>query len=174
MSIYQMKQALPASPGFRRLFAWEPHVGGTDSIKAGTKSGMKNDEMLWVFQETIDDAQRHLCGHPGLVDEFDRTIQTDPKAKERISTWLANLYSDLDVVAASIQQIEIYQPWAAVMEMQQATMRDEIDMATGKNLVKIAELADTVDGTDILKLKLGSSPLYGSYAYPSDKRRIRG
>lgn len=160
MSISQMKQGFPASPGFRSLFVREPHVAGSDKIKTNARVPVKDDPMLWVFQAIIDDTQRHLFGLPGLVDELDRTIQTDPKAKERISTWLANLYSELGVIAASMHQIEIYQPWAAAMEMQEAEMREEIDKINQKHLAKVSELAETLEDTDLLKTDLGLNRLW--------------
>ena len=170
MSIYNLTQGLPASPGFRPLFVRE--AGGSDVMRAGTKPGVKNDGMLWVFQAIMDDQQRNLCGLPSLVDELERITQTEPKEKERISTWLADLYSDLGVIAASMHQIDIYQPWASVLEMEQQNKQEEIDLTARKNFTKIAELAESSEDVDMMRLRI-ESPLDGKFNYPSDKRRTQ-
>jgi hypothetical protein len=72
--------------------------------------------MLWIFQTLLNDHQLLLCGLPGLMDELERLIQSNPQRKERISAWVAHVLSDLGVITRARHELDIYQPWAAGMD----------------------------------------------------------
>lgn len=170
--IMNLQMGFPAAPGFRSLFVREPQVAGTSKLNAMTRSGVKLDDMLWTFQAIISQDQRHLCGLPALVDELERLIQRDSKEKQRLTAWLANTYSDLAVIAGSMHQINIYQPWAAAMEQQEPQIEAEIKETINNNLSKLADIVGNMNDAELEKIGL-ESPLDGRYNYPADKRRTK-
>ena len=51
-----------------------------------------------------------------VVDELERPMMNELKAKEIISAYIADVIGDLAVVTEAIRQIKIYQPWAETFE----------------------------------------------------------
>jgi hypothetical protein len=76
------------------------------------KPGAKPPAKLWFLLTSLwNEKQRFLLGLPSLVDEFEHTIQ-DPKEKAYLSAYIQNQFSDLGVLARSLHELDIYQPWA--------------------------------------------------------------
>lgn len=165
-----LKIGVPASPPFRSLFVREPQVPGSTMIQVKTKSGVPLDPMIWMFQTLWDDQQLFLYGLPYLMDELERLIQSDPKQKERLSPWVARIFSDLGVMARARYEIDIYQPWAEGIMNAYVEYEKEIKDNFAKKFSMIAEL--NLSFKDMSLAKVGM-PSDGRFQYPSDRRRTQ-
>lgn len=165
-----LKNGVPASPPLRSLFIREPQVPSSPMIQVKIKSGVPLDPMIWMFQILWDDHRLFLCGLPYLMDEFEQLIQSDPKQKERLSPWVARVFSDLGIMARARHEIDIYQPWAAGIMNAYVEYEKEIKEEFLKKFAAIGEL--NVSFKDVSLAKLGM-PSDGRFQYPSDKRRTQ-
>lgn len=112
--ISQLKTGLPASPHYRSMFIREPHVPGSNIIRLQNKT--KLDQLMWLFSNLWTDSQLNLLGLPGLMDEIEHHIQSDPKEKAKISSWVAKVFAELGLIARIRHELELYQPWASGKE----------------------------------------------------------
>lgn len=59
------------------------------------------DNLFWLFSRLWDTPRLHLLGFPSLMDELERTIQSDPKGKQKLSFWIPGVFSELGVMLAA-------------------------------------------------------------------------
>jgi len=64
---------------------------------------------------------------PGLMDELETLINSDPTQKDRLSPWVAAAVSNLSIIARARDAIDTYQPWAAGMESEYVNYSKEIE-----------------------------------------------
>lgn len=159
-----LKMGLPASPPLRSLFVREPQVPGSTMIQVKTKNAAGRDQLLWIFQALLDDHQLLLCGLPDLIDEYERLVQGDSKQKERISPWVAQVFSDLAVIAELRRQLGLYHPSLSTSN-ENDTEAIEADV---ENLLSgFADLLQNLEGGSLASV---GTPAEGRFHYPSDKR----
>ena len=163
-----LKLGLPASPNYRSIFVREPHVPGSTMIIVQSKTKM--DELIWLFGNLWNDDQLHLLSLPGLMDEIEHLIETDPKEKAKISSWVAGNYSDLGLIARVKHELELYQPWAAGFDHAYVDFREEIEKDFPRRVAAIAEVQLNFKGPDVARF---GNPSDGRFHYPSDKRRTK-
>ncbi len=168
--ILNLKMGVPASPPLRSLFVREPQDPGTTMIRVKTKASVVLDPMIWIFQTMWDDRQLILCGLPDLLDELERLIQSDPKQKEKLSAWVARVFSDLGVIARARHELDRYQPWAAGMDQEYVNYEKEIKGEFGRKFAAFSELDHNFKDLSLAKVGM---PSEGRFQYPSDKRRTR-
>ncbi|KAI1952734.1 hypothetical protein LOZ57_000814 [Ophidiomyces ophidiicola] len=171
--ILNIKGGLGASPPLRSDWVRMPQVSGTTKMAAGLKVNRPNDFLMWAVQVLLDDEQLFLVRLPDLMDELEQFIQSNKTEKARLSEWILNELSDLGLIAGALHQVSLYQPWAASLDTQAAGGYEEgtqVDFM--KEMVLLAEVSQTINDTDLQRLKLGD-PLDGKYTYPSVKRRTK-
>ena len=166
--MFQLKTGLPASPYYRSTFVREPHVPGSNVIILRSKS--TPDQLMWLFSNLWTEALLHLLGSPGLIDEIEHHIQSDPKEKVKISSWMARVFSKLGLIARIQHELELYQPWASGLKYQYEEYRDEIETHFSRRFSVIAEAQNTLQSLSVAKF---GSPTDGRFYYLSDKRRTK-
>jgi hypothetical protein len=166
--ILNLKLGVPASPPLRSMFVRQPQVPGSTVIRVQTKSNVQLDPLLWIFQTLWNDHQLFLCGLPGLMDELERLVQSDPSQKERLSVWVARIFSDLGVIARALHELDIYQPWAAVMDHAFVEYEKDIKEEFAKKFAVLAEIDCEFKNLSLAKVGVPSDR---RFHYPSDKRR---
>jgi len=166
--ILQLKTGLPASPYYRSTFVREPHVPGSNMIRLQSKT--KPDQLMWLFSNLWTETQLNLLGLPGLMDEIEHHIQSDPKEKAKISSWVARVFSELGLIARIRHELEIYQPWASGFDNGYAEFRDEIEKDFPRRFSVLADIHNTFQSLSVAKF---GSPTDGRFYYPSDKRRTK-
>ncbi|KAG9319932.1 hypothetical protein KVV02_005532 [Mortierella alpina] len=118
--IHSTKTNMVASPPLRASFVRLPEEKNSDIIKVVQKPTVQWDttqkHLMWLFQTLWDDQQLHLVGLSPLLDEMERLVENDPKARNLFSARVANLVADLSFFAECKRQISLYQPWAASFE----------------------------------------------------------
>jgi hypothetical protein len=138
--IGELKSSVPASSPMRERFVREPQQPGTAVIRTKTKQGVGKDPLLQLFNLLWDADQVFLTQLPNLVDELQRCVDHDPSQKGRMSSYVAEYFSDLALIAQLIRQVKTFFPWAAGLEME---MSPE---SRGPGYAKATEDAATVYG----------------------------
>ena len=172
--INTLKTGFAASPPIRPYFVRLPQDPTNTIIKITKRAGLAEDqtrdELIWIFTTMFDEHQLHLAGLNTLIDELERMMESDTKAKEFISLWVTDKISDLSVFSQCIHQIELYQPWAATFETEMATREDELNRDYSKTQKSIEAYVRTKFGGSITSL---GTPSGGRFYYPVEKRRTR-
>lgn len=114
----QLKMAVVASPPMRSSFIRQvPESEISSKIIVESKPGMQNDKifshLLWLLKTLWEDGNDlFLCSMSVVVDELQRLLNVEQKARDLISSYIAMLVGELSIVAECLRQLEIYQPWA--------------------------------------------------------------
>jgi len=168
--ILTLKNGVPASAPLRSLFIRDPQVPGSTMINVRTKRNTGQDPLMWIFNTLWDDHTLFLVGLPNLMDELERLVQSDPKQKEKLSPWVANVASDLGVIARAWHEIDLYQPWAAAFDHGLVDYKEEIERGFSKKVEALAKVHGAFQGISLAKV---GDPSDGRFSYPSDKRRTK-
>jgi hypothetical protein len=172
--INTLKTGFVASPPMRPYFVRLPQDPTNTIIqimkRAGLSKDQTRDELTWIFTTMFDEHQLHLIGLNTLIDELERMMESDTKAKEFISPWVTDKISDLSVFSLCVHQIELYHPWAATFGTGMVTREDELNRDYLKTQKLIEVYVRTKFGGSITSL---GTPSGGRFYYPVEKRRTR-
>lgn len=161
-----LKTGFPASPAFRSVFVREPHIPGSSMIRLQSRG--ETDPLMWHITQLWTEQQCDLLGLPGLMDEIERLIESDPKEKGRISAWIAKVFADIGLIARIRHELDIYQPWAAGFNNAYVDHRDAIGKDFPRVFATFAEIYSKLIEVQFAEL---GSPINSRFTYPSDKRR---
>jgi len=164
--IDQLKVAVPPSPPMRSLWIRQPQVPHSTIISVTTKSTAKNDALLILFNLLWDKDQVFLYRLPHVVDLMQRLVQEDPS---RLTSSVAEIFSDLALLAETLHQIELYQPWASKFEHDAVDTSESIKAEFAESLSVFAELIK--DFKDVPSLARLGFPSRDKFYYPIEKRR---
>ena len=113
----QLKCYLAGSTHMRQYFVREPPYGSRDAgkIRIHMKPSIKLDKtkwrLFWLLRVFWENGERlHSIGLTTAVDELDRLLEAEPRAKELISPHYAGLISDLTIDSVCTRQLDINQP----------------------------------------------------------------
>ena len=169
-----LKQSVFASPEMRPFFVRAPQQPGTTQMQVIGKPVSSPDKirqrLLWLFSTLWDDRQRLLCGVETLVDEIERLMQSEPKAQELISPYIASVLADLSVLTECLRQIKIYQPWAETFDDSMLDKEEGIKQEFIARTNPRAEFLGVLEGTSIASFGI---PQDKKFFYPVDKRRTK-
>ncbi|KAF9344212.1 hypothetical protein BGX26_004648 [Mortierella sp. AD094] len=170
--IQSLKTIVVASPPFRASFVRLPEEN-SNIIQVVQKPGSTWDKtqsrLMWLFQTLYDEQQRHLCGLSPLLDEMERLVQNDPKARNLFSSRVASMVADLSLISECQRQISLYQPWADSFENEAVTRSDELATKYVQRTSRIQEL-----DTAFKQISLADAdPSEGKFFYPVEKRRTK-
>ncbi|CAG7932207.1 unnamed protein product [Penicillium olsonii] len=149
-SLSNLKLSAVASPPLRQFFSREvPESPTSTNIVSISKPGVKLDKLdqklLWLLSTLWEDGyDLFLASMNVVVDELERLLQAEPRARELISPFINSFVGDLSIISQTLNQLDLYQPWARTWENKVAGCVDEIK----------AEFAER-----------------GAFAYPIHKRR---
>jgi hypothetical protein len=130
----------------------------------------EEDRMFWLFSKLWDENQLFLVGFPTLVDELERLMESDVKEKEKVSSWVARVFSDLGLIAKARHELDIYMPWAAGFENDMIDHRETIKKEFADNFTALADLQKHLENIPFSK---NGTPTGSVFYYPSDKRRTQ-
>ena len=134
------------------------------------KRDLIQEQMLWLLSLLWDqDDQVELFGLSHLVDELDRLIQTEAKAKEMLTDYMANHLSDLSIISECLRQLSLYQPWANNFEDAMIDRKDSITQEWEQRNKPWRGLHRAFD-RQTSYARLGD-PSDGKFYYPVDRRR---
>lgn len=102
------------SPPLRTFYERDPQNSDNENIQVRRKGVLSKkkveSELLWLLEMFFDENRLIILDLGILMDELDRLLESEPTAKELVSSWVADKISDLAVISQCIQQIKLYQP----------------------------------------------------------------
>ena len=121
--IDKLKMGFRGSPPLRRLFVREIHAPNSTSWISKLKSDRtKEFEKTYSRYKNLCDEHLRLLSGAHLIDEFERSIQSDHQIKELITSWIAQVFSDLSVIIQTRQQLNMFHPSTTILD----TKTDEL------------------------------------------------
>jgi hypothetical protein len=172
--ILMLKTAVPPSPPLRAYFVRAPEEGNSNIISVRGKMGKPRDKIysrvMWIFQTLWDSQQRHLAGLHTLMDEMERLVDSETRARYLLSARVISTIADLSVLSECQHQIALYQPWAATFETEAADRADDCKADYAKRTSVLSELDTALKQISSADL---ADPSDGKFFYPVDKRRTR-
>ncbi|EME42787.1 hypothetical protein DOTSEDRAFT_176085 [Dothistroma septosporum NZE10] len=176
--IGKLKVSLFASPPWRAYFVRQPHddLRQTSDVfmsKPGVHFQDPERLMLWLLQTLWeDDTSVFLLRMTNLVDQLQHIIDSDPKAKDFVSSYIAAQIGDLSILCECLHQTDLYQPWANMFEDQLVDLQDKVDADFDKRRQSWTRLVNATKGSETLLARYGV-PVDGRFEYPVEKRRTK-
>lgn len=143
------------------------------------KTDTVEEQLLWLLRTLCDDGHAlFLASMPLVMDELDRLLQSEPRARELVSPYIAGMIGDLSIISQCLNQLSHYQPWARTWVYELVSREDNIkqDYArrTGSwsgilTAIRVA-LSETNKSAPAAGL---GEPSGGKFTYPINKRRTK-
>ncbi|EPE03056.1 hypothetical protein F503_08670 [Ophiostoma piceae UAMH 11346] len=175
----QLKNTFAASPPMRSYFVREVPISA-DSSKISTMSrpGVKMDpiigQLVWLLQTLWEDGQNlFLCRLPAVVDELDRLLTIEQRARELVSPYIASMISELSIVGECLRQIDIYQPWANGFQHALVDREDAIKRNFAEHTQSHARVLAALRDENIAAIRAYGDPSDNKFSYPVGKRRSK-
>ncbi|KAL9578286.1 MAG: hypothetical protein Q9212_005811 [Teloschistes hypoglaucus] len=159
------KTGMPASPSLRNHYAREPQDPATTKIVVTAKSNsyMKKDHFLWLLERLVLDDQVFLMGLENILDEVERAKSKDKHNRERVTSWVARVLSDLSLLGELKRQLGLLRPGAPMTE---AVPQEEQNVAFSQRMDDFSKIYESLKK---VKWSAHATPL-SNFNYPSDKR----
>ena len=167
LPIENLKTIFPSCPPVRSSFQRLPQDPKTTHIKCQTKGG--TTKVMYLMGVLWNKEQRALHKLPNVMDELDSNLR-DSSQKNSISSLVAETISDLSVLAESIRQLSLYQPWASNPEFDTVADNEDFQARNTEFLARFQKFM--MAEQDIALADLGK-PSQGFFHYPVDKRRTQ-
>ncbi|KAF9117617.1 hypothetical protein BGW39_002003 [Mortierella sp. 14UC] len=171
--IQALKTIVVASPPLRASFVRLPEEGSSNIIQVMQKPGSTWDKtqsrLICLFQTLWDEQQRHLCGLYSILDEMERLVENDLKARNLFSSRVASLVVDLSLISECRHQISLYEPWVSSFETEAVSRQDELMAKYIQRTSRMQELDMALKQT----LLADADPSDGKFFYPVEKRRTK-
>ena len=131
-------------------------------------------ELVWLLRTLWEDGKDlFLARMPLVVDELDRLLDSEQKAKELVSPYIAGVIGELSIISQCLSQLDLYQPWANSFEFAMPEYKDDIEKEFSKRTAQWAGIHSAIQEKNLGQaVKLGDVS-GGRFAYPIDKRRTK-
>ncbi|KAI1447037.1 hypothetical protein F5Y02DRAFT_50465 [Annulohypoxylon stygium] len=175
----QLKSAVPASPHLRSFFVRQvPTSADSSTIIVSSKSGVKMDKteqhLIWLLQTLWEDGQNlFLLRLPLAVDELNRLLDAERKARQLISSYVAMIIGELSIITECLRQIDTYFPWATSFEDFLVNREDDIKKEFSKSTAAEARLLAASRDTVLTRIVSFADPSDKKFEYPIGKKRSR-
>ncbi|KAJ9661038.1 hypothetical protein H2198_002197 [Neophaeococcomyces mojaviensis] len=172
-----LKHSVVASPAFRPFFERTPPPDiHTPKIHVRQKGTFKVDKpvqnLKWLLRILWeDDNELFLVGMTDTVDELQRLLESEPKANEFISAFLAGVVGDLSIICECLRQVNTYQPWAANFENAVLDRKGDITKQFAERMASAGAMMSALKAID--GISRYGNPEDGKFRYPIDKRRTK-
>ncbi|MCJ1385502.1 hypothetical protein MMC17_008625 [Xylographa soralifera] len=164
--IQELVMVVPSSPPLRSHFVREPQI--PNSTKMSCRSKGTKSSLMYLFGLLWDKEQLFLHGLPNIMDDLDTVLRNDASQRTLASPFVAERISKLAVLAESLRQLGLYQPWSSSMEFDDTASREEFKTFYNNATSRYSKLPEAL--TDVPLAELGT-PSHGCFNYPIDKRR---
>ncbi|KAK3620989.1 hypothetical protein LTR56_023070 [Elasticomyces elasticus] len=164
----------PMRPYFVRMPEERQRLKHNISRNPNVKLDSTHEQLMRLLRVLWeDDYLLFLISQTVAVDELERLLRSEPKAREMISCYVASVIPDLSVVTEATQQLRIFQLWAQTFEN---AMVDNDDLIKGDYAVRtkhMHNLSGIVKALSQSQLNRLSVPVGRKFYYPVDKRRTK-
>ncbi|UKZ74935.1 hypothetical protein TrVFT333_002605 [Trichoderma virens FT-333] len=173
----QLKEAVVASPPMRGFYVRDvPESATSSKMRIVSKPGMKKDKiaesLTWLLQTLWEDGyDLFLCRLPTVVDELERLLKAEQKARDLVSPYIAGLIGELSILAECLRQVDIYQPWANGFENAMVDKEKGIKARFAERTATMGRVMEALRDQNLLKVCSFGDPSDKKFDYPIGKRR---
>ena len=168
LQIQELVMIVPSSPSLRSHFVREPQIPNSTTMSCRSKG--KKSSLTYLLTLLWDKEQLFLHGLTNIMDDLDTLLRNDATQKSLVSPFVAESISKLAVLAESLRQLNLYQPWSSSMEFDDTASREEFKTFYNNATSRYSKLPEAL--TDVPLADLGT-PSHGWFNYPVDKRRTQ-
>lgn len=172
-----LKTTVAASPPMRSYFVRYPAENLNNiviTMKPGVKQNSVEKELVWLLRTLWEDGKDLFFARmPMIVDELERLLRAEPKAREMISGYVAGRIGDLSILCECLRQLEIYQPWANGYENASVSREDGLKKDLGVWRDGWAGIYSTMKSKPMLANFKLADPSDKKFFYPTEKRRTK-
>lgn len=108
-----------------------------------------------------------------MTDELERLLDSEPRAKELISPYIASCVGELSTISQCMRQLELYQPWARAFGQVMDVRKDQIYDDFGKRSRDWQKIFKAFYSKAMEQVFRQGIPTGGKFAYPIEKRRTK-
>jgi hypothetical protein len=130
-------------------------------------------QVLYLLNLLGNKGWREFLGLHAVLDELEGFIQSEPRAKQLITPYIASLLSELSTMSEALHQLHHFQPWAQKIE---TTIQEQRIQFTTRHIKRFYEWGEIDRSNDRDQFctrtlfKIGN-PKDGKFYYPVEKRR---
>lgn len=183
-TIGQLRDYIRVSPSFRNLHYFAAAGDAMSSeglVKERPVKRTKFESELLYLLKTLRPYRGQMYSTMRMsvvMDELDRLLVSDPKAKDLVSQCVAGVICDLSILSQCFKQLESYQPWArgfdeAMPAYMDGIMKDVEARREPWNSSHSAELRALENQTNMSQAFETGDISGGKLPYPIDKRHTR-
>lgn len=162
-----LRMGMVASPPLRQYYSREPQDPNTTRIQVAGKPRSREDHLLWLLEKLLEEEPTRLFGLHNILDEVERVVQNDVKERERITSWVADILSDLAILGELQRQLSLARPG---VPMTLPVTESNLKAKLAKDMISVIKIHDAFKAN--YRLADVYMPLQ-RVNYPSDKRRTR-
>ncbi len=162
----------PFRPYFVRVAPTDPSSSLMQWKGKDVKMGEIEGQLFWLLR-TIweDDKDLFFLRLPILVDELQRLLNAEPKAKGMITERVNDIIGDLAIICECLRQLDNYHPWALTFENKMFEKEEEIKEDIKKMCEPMMRMEQAMKACNqALVARLGK-PTDGKFDYPVWRRR---
>lgn len=123
---------------------------------------------LWEFGKPMKTFRWTL-----LTDELERLLDSEPRAKELISPYIASCIGELSMISQCRRQLELYQPWARAFPETMEARENQIHKDFDERSCAWQKISKAFHSEAMDAIFREAIPMGGKFAYPIDKRRSK-
>ncbi|KAK3900268.1 hypothetical protein C8A05DRAFT_17403 [Staphylotrichum tortipilum] len=173
----ELKTTVMSSPPLRSFVVRMP-AENLNKILLTSKPGLKQNavekHLVWLLQTLWEDGQNLFFARmPDIVDELERLQRAEPRARELISSYIAERIGDLSILCECLRQLDIFQPWANGYEDASVTREKELKKDLEAWTEGWAELHRIMKSKPMLAIVPLAVPEDKRFAYPTEKKRTK-
>ncbi|KAL2127232.1 hypothetical protein VTI74DRAFT_11063 [Chaetomium olivicolor] len=172
-----LKTTVVASPPMRSLFVRLPAENLNNIVitsKPGLKQSMVEKELLWLLRTLWEDGKDlFFVRMPMVLDELERLLRAETRARDLISDYVAGRIGDLSILCECLRQLDIYQPWANGYESASVDRENSIKRELAAWREGWAGIHRTMKSKAMLANFKLANPSDKRFFYPTEKRRTQ-
>lgn len=172
-----LNEYAPGSPPFRSYYVRNSTIDRSEGIGIRKKQNLKlekpQDTLLWILEILQENGDRlKRIGLTNATDELERLVQSEPKAKEMISGYVARTIGDLAVISEGLRQIHFYEPCIDTFKNMVGDKVEAVKKDLGERTDNWESIVGVFDGCEGDLAQLGE-PSSNKFCYPDDKRKTK-
>ncbi|KAK4096550.1 hypothetical protein N658DRAFT_511115 [Parathielavia hyrcaniae] len=142
--------------------------------KPGLKQNAVERELIWLLQTLWEDrTDLFFARMPIIVDELERLLCAEPRARKLISGYVAGRIGDLSIMCECLRHLDIYQPWANGYENASVDREDGIKKDLDAWRDGCRGIVSTLKSKTVLTHFKLAHPTDKRFSYPTEKRRTK-
>lgn len=157
-----------ANPNERNI-----HIPGTrlkPNADPNDKVLHKVERLITIFE---NHGLRNSFGVHVIIEEFERLMQTEPRAMELMTPHIAHHISEVSIMSECLHQLHQYQPWAHKIEHTLQERAARYKARYNKTFRHWGLLNNLNEHFENRKLFHADNPKDGKFRYPAEERRTR-